>query len=97
VAQAGTVETMLPQASEEPVVICEAFTVACAVRGFRFTVRLLQTAVGASSSFTVTVNEHVPVLPAASDTIHCTDVAPLLNTTPDSVLLPVPVVTPLRV
>jgi hypothetical protein len=51
----------------------------------------------ASSSFTVTVNEHVPVLPAASDTIHCTDVAPLLNTTPDSVLLPVPVVTPLRV
>jgi hypothetical protein len=52
---------------------------------------------GASSSFTVTVNEHVPVLPAASAAFQTTVVIPLLNTAPDRELLPVPEVTPLNV
>ena len=52
---------------------------------------------GASSSFTVTVNEHVPVLAAASVALQTTVVIPLLNTAPDRELLPVPEVTPLNV
>jgi hypothetical protein len=56
-----------------------------------------QVTIGTSSSLTVTVKAQVPVLPAASDTIHSTVVIPLLNTTPASELLPVPVVTPLSV
>ena len=95
--QDETEELILPQASDELTVSCVALTVACAVTGSRFTVRLLHTAVGTSSSFTVTVNEQVPVLPAASDTFHITVVNPLLNTVPASELPPVETVAPLRV
>ena len=46
---------------------------------------------------TVTVKLQVALLPLPSTTFQLTVVIPLLNTTPASVVLPVPVVAPVKV
>ena len=47
-------------------------------------------------SFTITVKLHVAVLLEASVTFHVAVVNPLLNNTPERLLVPLPVVTPLN-
>ena len=56
-----------------------------------------QVIVGFCVSLTVTVKLQLALLPAASITFHITVVMPLLNTTPARVVLPVPVVAPVKV
>jgi hypothetical protein len=72
----------IPQLSVLPPSTCAAVTEAWPAAS-TYTVALRQTATGGCTSLTVTVNEHVAVLPDVSSAVYVTVVTPTGNAVPD--------------
>ena len=87
-----TVIFFIPQASLEPLSICEAIILALPVAS-NCTVKFLHIAVGATLSCTVTVEVQVDILPLLSVTVRVTALVPILvhvNVFGDTVMLFIP-------